>query len=151
MTEIRVWCLHIYEWFQAILSFLGGFHGRTAAALSTSHTKSNQKIDIPTFNWPTAEFPRYKYTSLLYFRALGQQVFLFTFIQGTLWKSMSEKMRLKTFAACNSSKKSLKSNAKRTTRYPGSSLSPFRLRVATITQAKIFFKYKYGYRVAFNH
>ena len=45
---------------QAILSFMGGYHGRTAAALSCSHSKSYQKIDIPTFDWPTADFPKYK-------------------------------------------------------------------------------------------
>jgi len=45
----------------AVLSFDGGFHGRTAASLTCSHSKYNQKIDVPTFNWPTADFPKYKY------------------------------------------------------------------------------------------
>lgn len=45
----------------AVISFNGGFHGRTAASLSTSHSKYVQKIDVPTFPWPTADFPKYKY------------------------------------------------------------------------------------------
>lgn len=45
----------------AILSFKDGFHGRTLGSLSTTHTKYIHKIDIPSFKWPEAEFPRYKY------------------------------------------------------------------------------------------
>ncbi|XP_067122369.1 4-aminobutyrate aminotransferase, mitochondrial [Centruroides vittatus] len=44
-----------------ILSFAGGFHGRTFAALSTTHSKSIHKLDIPAFDWPIADFPKYKY------------------------------------------------------------------------------------------
>lgn len=42
---------------------MGGYHGRTAAALSATHSKYYQKIDVPTFDWPTAEFPIYKSAS----------------------------------------------------------------------------------------
>lgn len=45
----------------SILSFHGGFHGRTIGALSTTHSKYIHKIDIPAMDWPIARFPRYKY------------------------------------------------------------------------------------------
>lgn len=45
----------------SILSFMGAFHGRTFAALSTTHSKSIHKLDIPAFDWPIANFPQYKY------------------------------------------------------------------------------------------
>lgn len=45
----------------SILSFKGAFHGRTLAALSTTHSKYIHKIDIPSFDWPIASFPQYKY------------------------------------------------------------------------------------------
>jgi len=45
----------------AILSFKSGFHGRLLGALSTSRTKALHKVDIPAFDWPAAEPPRYKY------------------------------------------------------------------------------------------
>ncbi|XP_064477476.1 4-aminobutyrate aminotransferase, mitochondrial-like [Ornithodoros turicata] len=45
----------------SILSFDGGFHGRTFGALSTTHSKSIHKLDIPSFDWPIARFPEYKY------------------------------------------------------------------------------------------
>jgi len=41
----------------SILSFAGGFHGRTLAALSCTHSKAIHKIDVPSFDWPTAPFP----------------------------------------------------------------------------------------------
>jgi len=44
-----------------ILSFKGGFHGRTMGTLSTTHSKAIHKLDVPAFDWPIAEFPRYKY------------------------------------------------------------------------------------------
>lgn len=44
-----------------ILSFHGGFHGRTFATLSTTHSKAIHKIDIPAFDWPIAHFPKYRY------------------------------------------------------------------------------------------
>jgi len=52
---------------------MNGYHGRTAAALSATHSKHYQKIDIPTFDWPTAEFPKYKfaYTQRLKFFKKG--------------------------------------------------------------------------------
>lgn len=45
----------------SILSFHGAFHGRTLGALSTTHSKAIHKLDIPSFDWPIANFPRYKY------------------------------------------------------------------------------------------
>lgn len=45
----------------AILSFHGGFHGRTLGSLSTTHSKAIHKLDIPAFDWPIASFPQYKY------------------------------------------------------------------------------------------
>lgn len=44
-----------------ILSFKGAFHGRTLGALSTTHSKYIHKIDVPSFDWPIAPFPQYKY------------------------------------------------------------------------------------------
>lgn len=43
------------------LSFDGGFHGRTLGALSCTHSKAIHKLDVPAFDWPIAQFPRYKY------------------------------------------------------------------------------------------
>lgn len=45
----------------SILSFKGAFHGRTLGCLSTTHSKYIHKIDIPSFDWPIASFPQYKY------------------------------------------------------------------------------------------
>ncbi|XP_038215218.1 4-aminobutyrate aminotransferase, mitochondrial [Zerene cesonia] len=45
----------------SILSFKGGFHGRTFGALSTTRSKPIHKLDCPAFDWPVAPFPRYKY------------------------------------------------------------------------------------------
>ena len=45
----------------SILSFHGGFHGRTLATLSATHSKYIQKIGFPAYDWPTAPFPVYKY------------------------------------------------------------------------------------------
>lgn len=45
----------------AVLSFEGGFHGRTYACLSLTHSKAIHKVDIPAENWPFAPFPRLKY------------------------------------------------------------------------------------------
>ena len=43
------------------ISFDGGFHGRTMGALSCTHSKAIHKLDVPAFDWPIAQFPRYKY------------------------------------------------------------------------------------------
>lgn len=43
------------------MSFNGGFHGRTLGALSCTHSKAIHKLDVPAFDWPVADFPRYKY------------------------------------------------------------------------------------------
>ncbi|KAI5459663.1 hypothetical protein BGZ63DRAFT_415194 [Mariannaea sp. PMI_226] len=45
----------------AVLSFKSGFHGRSFASLSTTRTKAMHKLDIPSFNWPQAQFPKLKY------------------------------------------------------------------------------------------
>lgn len=45
----------------SIMSFAGGFHGRTLGALSCTHSKTVHKIDAPAFDWPTAPFPACKY------------------------------------------------------------------------------------------
>lgn len=45
----------------SLLSFKGAFHGRTMACLATTHSKSIHKIDIPSLDWPIANFPQYKY------------------------------------------------------------------------------------------
>jgi len=45
----------------SILSFKGGFHGRTVGLLSCSNSRPIHGVDIPTLPWPKAEFPRYKY------------------------------------------------------------------------------------------
>jgi len=45
----------------SIMSFKSGFHGRQLGALSATRTNPLHKIDIPAFDWPAAEPPRYKY------------------------------------------------------------------------------------------
>uniref|UniRef100_A0A3Q3W230 Uncharacterized protein n=1 Tax=Mola mola TaxID=94237 RepID=A0A3Q3W230_MOLML len=45
----------------SILSFMGGFHGRTLGCLATTHSKSIHKLDVPSFDWPIAPFPRLQY------------------------------------------------------------------------------------------
>ena len=44
----------------SVLSFHGGFHGRTFGALTVTHSKAIHKLDIPLFDWPVTDFPRYK-------------------------------------------------------------------------------------------
>jgi 4-aminobutyrate aminotransferase/(S)-3-amino-2-methylpropionate transaminase len=44
-----------------MLSFEGGFHGRSFAALSLTRSKALHKLDIPAFAWPTAPFPTNKF------------------------------------------------------------------------------------------
>ncbi|XP_031567517.1 4-aminobutyrate aminotransferase, mitochondrial-like [Actinia tenebrosa] len=45
----------------SILSFKGGFHGRTFGALTATHSKPIHKVDLPAFDWPAASFPQLKY------------------------------------------------------------------------------------------
>merc|ERR1719199_1605558 len=45
----------------SIMSFSGGFHGRTLGALTCTHSKEIHKIDVPAFDWPTAPFPQLRY------------------------------------------------------------------------------------------
>lgn len=40
-----------------VLSFEGGFHGRSLGALSLTRSKAIHKLDFPAFNWPVAPFP----------------------------------------------------------------------------------------------
>lgn len=40
-----------------ILSFEGGFHGRTLGALSATRSKAIHKVDFPAFDWPVLPFP----------------------------------------------------------------------------------------------
>jgi 4-aminobutyrate aminotransferase/(S)-3-amino-2-methylpropionate transaminase len=41
----------------SILSFEGGFHGRTLGALSLTRSKAIHKLDIPAFPWSVVPFP----------------------------------------------------------------------------------------------
>ncbi|MBN3303969.1 GABT protein, partial [Amia calva] len=45
----------------SILSFMGSFHGRTLGCLATTHSKAVHKLDVPSFDWPIAPFPKLKY------------------------------------------------------------------------------------------
>lgn len=45
----------------AILSFKRAFHGRLFASGSVTRSKPVHKMDMPSFKWPTADFPSYKY------------------------------------------------------------------------------------------
>ncbi|KAG7899599.1 hypothetical protein KL907_004951 [Ogataea polymorpha] len=45
----------------AILSFGRAFHGRLFASGSVTRSKPVHKMDMPSFKWPKAEFPSYKY------------------------------------------------------------------------------------------
>jgi 4-aminobutyrate aminotransferase/(S)-3-amino-2-methylpropionate transaminase len=40
-----------------VLSFEGGFHGRTLGALSATRSKAIHKLDFPAFDWPVVAFP----------------------------------------------------------------------------------------------
>ncbi|XP_064415124.1 4-aminobutyrate aminotransferase, mitochondrial isoform X2 [Latimeria chalumnae] len=44
-----------------IMSFMGGFHGRTMGCLAATHSKAIHKLDIPSLDWPIAPFPQLKY------------------------------------------------------------------------------------------
>jgi 4-aminobutyrate aminotransferase / (S)-3-amino-2-methylpropionate transaminase len=44
-----------------VLSFEGGFHGRSLGTLSATRSKAIHKVDFPAFNWPTAPFPANKF------------------------------------------------------------------------------------------
>ena len=45
----------------SILSFKGSFHGRLFGSLSTTRSKAIHKLDIPSFDWPCAPFPKLQY------------------------------------------------------------------------------------------
>ncbi len=40
-----------------VLSFTGGFHGRSLGALSATRSRAIHKVDFPAFDWPVVEFP----------------------------------------------------------------------------------------------
>jgi 4-aminobutyrate aminotransferase/(S)-3-amino-2-methylpropionate transaminase len=40
-----------------VISFQGGFHGRTLGALSATRSKAIHKLDFPAFDWPVVPFP----------------------------------------------------------------------------------------------
>lgn len=40
-----------------VISFEGGFHGRSLGALSATRSKPIHKLDIPAFDWPVVPFP----------------------------------------------------------------------------------------------
>ncbi len=40
-----------------IISFDGGFHGRSLGALSATRSKAIHKLDFPAFDWPVVAFP----------------------------------------------------------------------------------------------
>jgi 4-aminobutyrate aminotransferase / (S)-3-amino-2-methylpropionate transaminase len=44
-----------------VLSFNGAFHGRMLGSLSTTRNKPLHKVDMPAFDWPSADPPMYKY------------------------------------------------------------------------------------------
>ncbi|XP_022820144.1 4-aminobutyrate aminotransferase, mitochondrial-like [Spodoptera litura] len=39
----------------------GAFHGRTLGSLATTRSKAIHKLDFPSFEWPVARFPEYRY------------------------------------------------------------------------------------------
>lgn len=45
----------------SVMSFHGGFHGRTTAALAVTHSKPIHKLDVPLPQWPACDFPKYRY------------------------------------------------------------------------------------------
>jgi len=45
----------------AILSFKSAFHGRMFGCLSTTRSKAIHKLDMPSFDWPAVDPPRYKF------------------------------------------------------------------------------------------
>jgi 4-aminobutyrate aminotransferase/(S)-3-amino-2-methylpropionate transaminase len=44
-----------------VVSFEGGFHGRTLGALSLTRSKAIHKLDIPAFAWPKVRFPELRF------------------------------------------------------------------------------------------
>lgn len=44
-----------------VLSFTGGFHGRSLGALSATRSRAIHKVDFPAFDWPVVEFPANRY------------------------------------------------------------------------------------------
>lgn len=45
----------------AVLSFKNSFHGRGFGSLSATRSKAVHKMDVPSFKWPQATFPKLKY------------------------------------------------------------------------------------------
>ena len=44
-----------------VVSFEGGFHGRTLGALSLTRSKAIHKLDVPAFAWPKVRFPKVQF------------------------------------------------------------------------------------------
>jgi 4-aminobutyrate aminotransferase/(S)-3-amino-2-methylpropionate transaminase len=44
-----------------VISFEGGFHGRSLGALSATRSKPIHKLDIPAFDWPVVPFPENRF------------------------------------------------------------------------------------------
>lgn len=44
-----------------VISFEGGFHGRSLGSLSATRSKPIHKLDFPAFDWPVAPFPANRY------------------------------------------------------------------------------------------
>jgi 4-aminobutyrate aminotransferase/(S)-3-amino-2-methylpropionate transaminase len=44
-----------------VVSFEGGFHGRTLGALSLTRSKAIHKVDFPAFAWPKVRFPEVRF------------------------------------------------------------------------------------------
>jgi 4-aminobutyrate aminotransferase/(S)-3-amino-2-methylpropionate transaminase len=44
-----------------VVSFEGGFHGRSLGALSLTRSKAIHKLDFPAFPWPMVHFPEVRY------------------------------------------------------------------------------------------
>lgn len=47
--------------FPSILSFENADHGTIFETLLSSHSNPLNNLNIPSFNWPVAPFPQYKY------------------------------------------------------------------------------------------
>ncbi len=49
-----------------VISFEGGFHGRSMGALSLTRSKAIHKLDIPAFEWPVVPFPANRFPQELH-------------------------------------------------------------------------------------
>ena len=127
----------------SILSFHGGFHGRTGLSLCTTHSKPIHKLDVPLHDyWPATDFPRYKYETCLQIRWHFQKIgyngslrIIKTNILDTHWRTLLEKMRLRTNDVWFWRKKLLTDATKKDTRLLAALLNPFNLKEETFMEA----------------